>query len=112
MTLLRDGKIKNKQKKQQKKVKMVVAATKEVNKVNSIQVASLGVTHRKNHKFKVNIDEVSSRVHNYFSSLGMRFIVNFDIDGSSLNRRKLHINRKSASMLIRNKGNFLNLISV
>ena len=56
MTLLRNGKIKNKQKKQQKKVKMVVAATKEVNKVNSIQVASLGVTHRKNHKFKVNID--------------------------------------------------------
>ena len=111
MKVSQNGKIKNKKKKQQKQAKMVAAATRKINKVNYIRIASLGLAFRKNHKSKENIYEVSSRLHRHCSSLGMKFVVNFDIEGSCLNRRNLHVNRKSTSISIRNISNFLNLIS-
>ena len=39
---------------------------------------------------------------NYFNSVGMDFIGNSNIDGSCLNRGKLHMNRKGTVALAKN----------
>ena len=49
---------------------------------------------------------------NYCNSAGMDFINNSDIDGSYLNRAKLHLNRKGTATLEKNLCRFVRSLLV
>ena len=47
----------------------------------------------------LKINDVNNKLKNYCNSAGMDFIDNSNIDGSCLNRGKLHLNRKGTAAL-------------
>ena len=73
-----------------KKAKKLVSAVKEVDKDNSIKIAFSSIINREDEDFKDKINDVTNKHKNYCNSAGM----DSNIDGSCLNRGKLHLNRK------------------
>ena len=95
-----------------KKAKKLVSAVKEVDKDNSIKIAFSSIINREDEDFKDKINDVNNKLKNYCNSAGMEFIDNSNIDGSCLNRGKLHLSRKGAAALAKNLFSFVRSLPV
>ena len=95
-----------------KKAKKLVSAVKEVDKDNSIKIAFSGIINREDENFKDKNNYVNNKLKNYCNSAGMGFIDNSNIDGSCLNRGKLHLNKKGIAALAKNFGRFVRSLPV
>ena len=82
-----------------KKAKKLVSAVKEVDKDNSIKITFSSIINREDEDFKDRINVVNNKLKNCCNSAGMDFINNSNIDGSCLNRGKLHLDRKGTAAL-------------
>ena len=94
------------------KAKKLVSAVKEADKDNSIKIAFSSIINREDEDFKDKINDVKNNLKNYCNSAGMGFINNSDIDGSCLNRAKLHLNRKGTATLAKNLCRFVRSLLV
>ena len=95
-----------------KKAKKLVSPVKEVDKVNSIKVAFSSIINREDEDFKDKINDINNKLKNYCKSAGMDFIDNSNIDGSCLNRGKLHLNRKGIAALAKKFCRFVRALPV
>ena len=95
-----------------KKAKKLVSAVKEVDKDNSIKIAFSSTINREDEDFKDKINDINNKLKNYCKSVGMDFIDNSNIDGSCLNRGKLHLNKKGIAALAKNFGRFVRSLPV
>ena len=77
-----------------KKAKKLASAVKEVDKDNSVKIAFYSMINHEDEDFKDKISDVNSKLKNFCNSADMDFIGNSNIDGSCLNRGKLHRNKK------------------
>ena len=85
-----------------KKAKKLVSAVKKDDQDNSIEIAFSSTINREDEDFKDKINDVNNKLENCCNSAGMDFIDNSNIDGSCLNRGKLHLNRKGTAALAKN----------
>ena len=90
-----------------KKAKKLISAAKKVDKENSIKIAFSSVINHEDEDFKDKINDANNKLKNYCNSAGMDFIDNSNIDGSCLNRGKLHLNRIGTAALAKNLRSFL-----
>ena len=67
---------------------------------NEIQIAFSSVIHRDDHDFEKEIKEINGKLDNLFKGKGIKFINN-NIDGSYLNRSKLHLNKSGTALLVK-----------
>ena len=95
-----------------KKPKKVVSAVKEVGKDNSVKSAFSSIINCEDDDFKDKINDVNNKLKNCCNSAGMVFIDNANIDGSCLNRGKLHLNRKGTAALAKNLCRFVRSLPV
>ena len=95
-----------------KKAKKLVSAVKEVDKSNSVKISFSSIINREDEDFKDKINDVNNKLKNYCNSGGMDFIDNSNIDGSCLNRGKVHLNRKGTAALAKNLSRFVRSLSV
>ena len=95
-----------------KKAKKLVSSVKEVDKDNSVKTAFSRIINREDEDFKDKINDVNSIFKNYCNSAGMDFIDNSNIDGSRLNRGKLHLNRKETAAVAKNFCRFVRSLPV
>ena len=95
-----------------KKAKKLVSVVKEFDKENSIKIAFSSIINRENDDFKDKIMDFNNKLKNYCKSAGMDFLDNSNIDGSCLNRGKLHLNRKGTAALAKNFCRFVRSLSV
>ena len=91
-----------------KKAKKLVSVVKEVDKDNSIKIAFSSIINREDEDFK----DVNNKLKNCCNSAGMDFVDNSKIDGSCLNRGKLHVNRKGTAALAKNFCRFVRSLPV
>ena len=75
------------------KVRKIITTIKEINIKNEVQIAFLGVIHRHGQDFEEEIIEINRKLENLCKGKRIKFINNNNIDGSYLNRRKLHLNK-------------------
>ena len=68
----------------------VITTIKKIDVNNEVQTSFSGVIHRDDQDFKEEIKEINRKLENICKSEGIRFINNNNIDGSCLNRSKLH----------------------
>ena len=85
-----------------KKAKKLVSTVKKDDQDNSIEIAFSSTINREDEDFKDKIKDVKNKLKNCCNSAGMDFIDNSNIDGSCLNRGKLHLNRKGTAALAKN----------
>ena len=95
-----------------KEAKKLVSAVKEVDKDNSIKIAFSSIINREDEDFKDKINDVNNKLKNYCNSAWLDFIDNSNIDGSCLNRGKLHLNRKGTAGLAKNFCRFVRFLLV
>ena len=84
------------------KVRKVIATIKEIDVNNEIQIAFSIVIHRNDQDFEEEIKEINIKLENLCKSKGIKFINNTNIDGSCLNRSKLHLNKSGTALLVNN----------
>ena len=90
----------------------LVRAVRKVDKDHSVKIACSNIINLEDEDFKDKIMDVNNKVKNYCNSAGMDFIDNSNIDGSCLNRGKLHLNRKGAAALAKNLCRFVKFLSL
>ena len=95
-----------------KKTKELVSAVKEVDKDNSTKIAFSSIIDLEDEDFKDKTNDVNNKLKNYCNSAGMDFIDNSNIDGSCLNRGKLHLNRKETAALAKKFCKFVRSLPV
>ena len=83
------------------KVKEVITTIKEIDVNNKIQIVFSSVTHLDDRDFEEEIKEINKKLENLCKGKGIKFINNNDIDGSCLNRSKLHLNKSGTVLLIK-----------
>ena len=84
------------------KVKKVITTLKEIDINNEIQIAFSSVIHRADQDFEEEIKENNRKLENLCKGKGIKFINNSNIDGSCLNRSKLHLNKSGTALLVKN----------
>ena len=84
------------------KVKKLVQYTRENDKDKSIQIGLSSICYRSDRDFKKEINDTNGRLKNYCSSNGFTLFDNSTINESCLNKSKLHLNKKSTSVLANN----------
>ena len=80
------------------KVRKVITTIKEID----IQIAFSSVIHRDDQDFEEEIKEINRKLENLCKGKGIKFINNTNIDGSCLNRSKLHLNKSGTALLVKN----------
>ena len=68
---------------------------------NEIQIAFSNVIYHSDQDFEEEIKEINRRLENLWKGKGIKFINNNNIDGSYLNRSKLHLNKSGTALLIK-----------
>ena len=68
---------------------------------NEIQIAFSNVIYHSNQDFEEEIKEINRRLENLWKGKGIKFINDNNIDGSYLNRSKLHLNKSGTALLIK-----------
>ena len=81
------------------KVRKVITTIREIDVNNEIQIAFSSVIHHDDQDFK---EEINRKFENFCMSKGIKFINNNNIDGSCLNRSKLHLNKSGTAPLVKN----------
>ena len=82
------------------KVRKVITTIKEIDVNNEVQIAFQGFIHRDNQNFEEEIKEINRKLENLCKGKGDRFMNN-NIDGSCLNRNKLHLNKSMTTQLVK-----------
>ena len=82
---------------------------KEINKENDLEITFSGIVHQEDCDCKDIMDSTSKKLKSYCGCVGIEFINNVSIDGSCLNRSKLHLNRKGSSLLTKNVATYIKL---
>ena len=95
-----------------KKTKKLVSAVKEVDKDNFIKIAFSSIINGEDEDNKDKINDVNNKLKNYCNSAGMDFLDISNVDGSCLNRGKLHLNRKGTAALAKNFCKFVRSLPV
>ena len=85
----------------------MVNAIKEVGKDHSIKIAFSSILNLEDEDFKDKISDVNNKLKRYCDLADMDFISNSNIDGSYLNRGKLHLNIKGTTALAKNLCSFV-----
>ena len=83
------------------KVRKVITTIKEIDVNNEIQIAFSSVIHRDDQDFEEEIKEINRKLENLCKGKRIKFINN-NIDGSCLNRSKLHLNKSGTALLVKN----------
>ena len=65
-----------------------------------IQITSSGVIHCNDQGFEEEIKEINRKLENLYKGKRIKFINNNNIDGSCLNRSKLHLNKSGTALTI------------
>ena len=68
---------------------------------NEIQIAFSNVIYHSDQDFQEEIKEINRRLENLWKGKGIKFINDNNIDGSYLNRSKLHLNKSGTALLIK-----------
>ena len=68
--------------------------------LTKIQIASSGVIHCNDQGFEEEIKEINRKLENLYKGKRIKFINNNNIDGSCLNRSKLHLNKSGTAVTI------------
>ena len=58
--------------------------------------------------FNEKINEINEKLNKLCKSKGMFFVDNSNIDGTCLNKSKLHLNRKGTGALVKNMSHCIN----
>ena len=82
---------------------------KEINTENDLEITFSGIVHREDCDCKDIMDSTNKKLKSYCGSVGIKFINNVRIDGSCLNRSKLHLNCKDSSLLTKNVASYIKL---
>ena len=82
------------------KVRKVITTIKEIDVNNEIQIAFTSVIHRDDQDFEEEIKEINRKLENLCKGKRIKFINN-NIDGSCLNRSKLHLNKSGTALLVK-----------
>ena len=90
-----------------KKANKLVSVVKKVEKDHSAKIPFSSIINCKDENFKGKVNDVNNKFTNYCNSAGIDFYDNSDIDGSCLNRSKLHLNRKGTAALAKNLCRFV-----
>ena len=88
----------------------MVNAIKEIDKVEEIKICFSSIIFRDDQNFHEDIKKINSKLKSFCEGKGLYFLDNENIDGSCLNRGRLHLNRKGTSMMKKNISNFINSI--
>ena len=83
------------------KVRKVITTIKEIDVNSEVQIAFSGFIHRDDQNFEEEIKEIKRKLENLCKGKGVRFINN-TIDGSCLNRNKLHLNKSGITQSVKN----------
>ena len=83
------------------KVRKVITTIKEIDLNNEVQIDFLAVIHRNDQDFEEEIKEINRKLENLCKGKGIKFINNNNIDGSCLNRSKLHLNKSGTPQLVK-----------
>ena len=65
-------------------------------------MAFSSVIHRNDQDFEEEIKGINRKLENLCKGKEIKFINNTNIDGSCLNRSKLHLNKSGTALLVRN----------
>ena len=82
------------------KVRKVITTIKEIDVNNEIQIA-FGNIHCDYQGFEEEIKEINRKLENLCKGKRIKFINNTNIDGSCLNRSKLHLNKSGTALLVK-----------
>ena len=85
-----------------KKVKKVVQSIRETHVNQEIQIAFSGIFNREDNDFAEKIEKRNNKLESYCKSKGFVFMNNSKLDSSSLDRDRLHLNRKGTGLLCKN----------
>ena len=83
------------------KVRKVITTIKEIDVNNKNQIAFSSIIHRDDQDFEEEIKEINRKLENLCKGKGIKFINNTNIDGSRLNRTKLHLNKSGTALLVK-----------
>ena len=83
------------------KVRKVFTTIKEIAVNNEVQIAFTGVIHRDDQEFEEEIIEINRKLKNLCKEKGAKFINNNNIDGSCINRSKIHLNKRGTTQLVK-----------
>ena len=84
------------------KSRKVINTIKEIDVNNKIQIAFSSVILRDDQDLKEEIKKINRKLDNLCKGKGTKFINNTNIDGSCLNRSKLHLNKSGTALLVKN----------
>ena len=84
---------------------------KEVGKEHYERIALSNIKNCEDKDFKNKINNANKKLKNYCNSAGMKFIDNLNIDGSCLNRGKLHLNSKDTAASAKTLCRFVKFLS-
>ena len=87
-----------------KKLKKVVHSIHEIELLLLLKYYS-GIINREDNNFAEKIKDRNTKLESYCKSKGFVFINNSKLDSSSLNRGRLHLNRKGTGLLCKNFSN-------
>ena len=62
----------------------------------------MGEIEREDQDFEDQIKLINAKLENFYKGRGIRFINNNDIDGTCLNRSRLHLSKSGTALLIKN----------
>ena len=85
-----------------KKLERLLLTIKEIDANNEIQIAFSSAIHRNDQDFEEEVKEINRKLENLCKGKGIKFINNTNIDGSCLNRSKLHLNKSGTALLVKN----------
>ena len=90
------------------KIGKVINAIKENDVNNEIEIVLSSVIHRDDQDLEDEINKLNEKLDNLCQGKGLRFIDNSNIKSSSLNRRKLHLNKSGTALLTKNFAKIVN----
>ena len=84
------------------KVRKVITTIKEIDVNNERKITFSNAIHRDDQDFEEDIKEINKKLEHLFKGKRIKFINNNNIDGSCLNRSKLHLNKSGTALLVKN----------
>ena len=79
----------------------LLTTIKEIDVNNERKITFSSVIHRNDQDFEEDIKEINRKLENLCKGKGIKFINNNNIDGSCLNRSKLHLNKSGTALLVK-----------
>ena len=86
----------------------MINAIKENDVNNETEIVLSSVIHRDDQDLEDEINKLNEKLENLCKGKGMRFIDNSNIKSYSLNRSKLHLNKRETALLTKNFAKIVN----